>query len=98
MTSQQNGPRRIRIGVIFGGQSAEHDVSLRSALTIMGALDETRFEVIPIGISRSGRWITGGDPMAALKGASPMFLLGEGEESSVESLDEDATLALVDRA
>ena len=98
MTSQLNGPRRIRIGVIFGGQSAEHDVSLRSALTIMDALDESRFEVIPIGISRSGRWITGGDPMAALKGASPMFHLGEGEEASVESLDEVATLALVDRA
>lgn len=98
MTNQQDDMRRIRIGVIFGGQSAEHDVSLRSAMTIINALDSTRFEVVPIGITRSGRWITGGDPMQALTAASPMFHLGEGEEASVESLDENATQALVERA
>jgi D-alanine-D-alanine ligase len=96
--SHHGSARKIRIGVIFGGKSAEHDVSLRSALTIMGALDPARFEVVPIGITRSGRWITGGDPMQALTAASPMFHLGEGEDSSVETLDDDATLALVDRA
>lgn len=98
MTNQQDGVRRIRIGVIFGGQSAEHDVSLRSAMTIIDALDPNRFDVVPIGITRSGRWITGGDPMQALTAASPMFHLGEGEDSSLETLDENATLALVDRA
>ncbi len=98
MTSQQDGVRRIRIGIIFGGQSAEHDVSLRSALTIIDALDSSRFEVVPIGISRSGRWISGGDPMQALTAASPMFHLGEGEDASVESLGEAETLALIDRA
>ncbi len=98
MTTEQDGARRIRIGVIFGGQSAEHDVSLRSALTIIDALDSSRFEIVPIGITRSGRWITGGDPMKALTAASPMFHLGTGEESSLESLDENATLALIDQA
>lgn len=95
MTSDQ---RRIRIGVIFGGQSAEHDVSLRSALTIMDALDPEKFEVVPIGISRTGSWITGGDPIQALTAASPMFHLGEGEESSGATLDEATTQSLVARA
>lgn len=98
MTSDHSGMRRIRIGVIFGGQSAEHDVSLRSALTIMSALNPDRFEVVPIGITRTGQWITGGDPMAALTAASPMFHLGKGEESSAASLDETATQSLITRA
>ena len=98
MATGDNGPRKIRIGLLFGGRSAEHDVSLRSAQTIMGALDPKKFEVIPIGITRSGQWITGGDPMQALTGASPMFHLGDGEESSIESLDEAATSALVANA
>lgn len=58
--------RKIRIGVIFGGRSGEHDVSLRSAQAVMRAIDRERFEVIPIGITREGRWLVGGDPLRAL--------------------------------
>ncbi|MEZ4571062.1 MAG: hypothetical protein R2849_12195 [Thermomicrobiales bacterium] len=46
--------RRKRVGVVFGGRSARHDVSLRSALTIMGALIESGHDVVPIGITREG--------------------------------------------
>ncbi len=88
-------PRKVRIGVVFGGRSAEHDVSLRSAITIMSALDPDRFEAVPIGITRSGQWLSGGDPMQALTAASPMFHLGEGEEASTVSLDGDQTMSLV---
>ena len=52
--------RRIRVGVIFGGRSVEHEVSLVSARAIIEALDPARYEVVPIGISKSGRWVTGG--------------------------------------
>jgi D-alanine-D-alanine ligase len=98
MTTSDSNTRKIRIGVLFGGRSAEHDVSLRSAQTIIGALDREKFEVIPIGITRYGQWITGGDPMKALTGASPMFHLGEGEEASTQTLDEGATQDLVTQA
>lgn len=65
--------RRIRVAVIFGGRSDEHDVSLRSAQTVINALDPERFEVLPVGITRDGRWLAGGDPMAALTAESPLF-------------------------
>jgi D-alanine-D-alanine ligase len=58
--------RRIRVGVLFGGRSGEHDVSLRSAQAVMRAIDRGRFEVVPIGITRDGRWLVGGDPLRAL--------------------------------
>ena len=64
---------RIRVAVIFGGQSDEHDVSLRSAQTVIGALDPERYEIVPIGITRDGRWLATGDPMAALTATSPLF-------------------------
>ncbi len=98
MAHGDSDTRRIRIGVLFGGRSAEHDVSLRSAQTIIGALDPEKFEVVPIGISRHGQWLTGGDPMMALTSASPMFHLGNGEDSSTDTLDEGATQALVSEA
>ncbi len=51
--------RRTRVGVLYGGRSGEHEVSLRSAATVIGALDASRFEVVPIAITREGRWRTG---------------------------------------
>ncbi|MGI8477073.1 MAG: D-alanine--D-alanine ligase family protein [Thermomicrobiales bacterium] len=72
-------PRRTRVLVLFGGESGEHDVSLRSAQTVIGALEPERYEVVPVGITREGRWITGGDPMARLTAASPLFQLAGGE-------------------
>lgn len=69
---------RPRVGVVFGGRSAEHDVSLRSALTVMAALEAAGHEVVPIGISREGIWLTDGDPMAQLQASSPLFALGDG--------------------
>lgn len=58
--------RKIRVGVVFGGRSGEHEVSLASARSIISALDRDKYEVIPIGITREGRWLTSGDPMARL--------------------------------
>ena len=57
-----------KIGVIFGGRSGEHEVSLVSATSIMKALDTDRFEVVPIGISKEGHWYTGPGAMDFLKG------------------------------
>ena len=54
-------PRRgkLKIGVLFGGKSAEHEVSLVSAKNIINALDKNKYEVVPIGINKDGRWLLG---------------------------------------
>jgi len=49
--------KRLRIGVLFGGRSAEHEVSILSARNVIAALDPERFEAVPIGITRDGRWL-----------------------------------------
>ena len=57
MTS--NRPK-LRIGVLYGGRSGEHEVSLRSARSVIEALDPNRYEVVPIGITKEGRWVAAG--------------------------------------
>ena len=52
--------RRLRIGVLFGGRSTEHEVSILSAQSIIAAMDPDRFEVVPLYIDKSGRWLFGG--------------------------------------
>ncbi len=59
---------RIRLVVLFGGRSAEHDVSCVSARHVLGAVDPARYEVVPVGITREGRWVMAGDAVAALTG------------------------------
>ena len=58
---------RLRIGVIFGGRSGEHEVSLVSATSVINALDPERYEVIPIGITPEGRWLSSSRALALLK-------------------------------
>lgn len=58
---------RLRVGVIFGGRSSEHDVSLASARSVLSSLDPDRYEVVPIGITKGGRWLIDGDPMRQLR-------------------------------
>jgi D-alanine-D-alanine ligase len=57
---------KIRVGVIFGGRSGEHEVSLRSARSIIDAIDKNRYEVIPIGITKEGKWLTAGAAVGLL--------------------------------
>lgn len=76
--------RKINVLVIFGGQSGEHDVSLRSAQTVIGALDPDRYNVTQVGITRDGGWLASGDPMAALTADSPLFQIEGTSRSQVE--------------
>lgn len=63
----QNGFRKsIRIGVVFGGRSSEHEVSLASAANVIDALTRAGYDVAPIGITPAGRWLIGGDPLKLL--------------------------------
>ena len=58
--------RRLRIGVIFGGTSGEHDISLLTARGVLGAIDTARYDVVPIGISKSGAWTVGDEVLDRL--------------------------------
>ena len=49
-------PKKIRVGVVFGGKSAEHQVSLLSAKNVIESMDKTKYEVIPIAINKTGEW------------------------------------------
>jgi D-alanine-D-alanine ligase len=63
--------KRIRVGVLFGGRSGEHEISLRSALTVMSAMDPNRYEIVPIGIGRDGRWYLEHDALKVLAEKTP---------------------------
>ncbi len=67
-----------RIGVVFGGRNTEHEVSLTSARSVMNALDQDKYEVVPIGITKDGHWVWDGDPLLALEQhADPKLLTRE---------------------
>jgi len=85
--------RKIRVGVIFGGRSGEHEVSLASARSVMDAIDRDKYDIVPIGITKEGRWIASGDPMKALEagdaGAShPAALLGDPSRRGLMRLED----------
>ncbi|MCC6189700.1 MAG: D-alanine--D-alanine ligase [Anaerolineales bacterium] len=74
--------KTLRVGLVFGGRSAEHEVSLRSARSVLKAIDREKYDVTLIGISKQGKWLAGGDPLQALvagdvAGLAEAALLGE---------------------
>jgi len=85
---------RRRIAILFGGRSAEHEVSVVSARSVMDALDPSRFEAIPIGIDREGGWHLLAEPPALLPGSGVLPRVEDGSGTSVE-LDTTGEAALV---
>jgi D-alanine-D-alanine ligase len=59
---------KLRVGVLFGGRSGEHEVSLLSAASVLKAIDRKKYEVTPIGITKEGRWVTASDAARLLAG------------------------------
>ena len=60
--------KKLRVGILFGGRSGEHEVSLLSAASVVKAIDQNKFEVVPIGITKEGRWLTSGEAERLLHG------------------------------
>ena len=58
--------KKLRIGVLFGGKSGEHEISLRSARSILKAIDRKKYDVVELGISKAGRWLPTEDAQALL--------------------------------
>jgi D-alanine-D-alanine ligase len=59
---------KVRVGILFGGRSGEHEVSLLSAASVLNAIDKTKYEVVPIGITKDGRWLTAEHAERLLRG------------------------------
>src|SRR6202451_4696923 len=60
--------KKLRVGILFGGRSGEHEVSLLSAASVSNAIDKNKYEVVPIGITKEGRWVTAADAERLLQG------------------------------
>jgi D-alanine-D-alanine ligase len=69
MTKKQT-KKKLRIGILFGGRSGEHEVSLLSAASILKAIDRTKYDVVPIGITKQGQWITSAEAQQLLTGST----------------------------
>lgn len=60
--------KKLRVGVLFGGRSGEHEVSLLSAASVLNAIDKKKYEIVPVGITKEGRWVTAAHAERLLKG------------------------------
>jgi D-alanine-D-alanine ligase len=78
--------KKLRLGILFGGRSGEHEVSLLSAASVFNAIDKNKFDVVPIGISKQGRWLTAADAERLLNGMHP-----EHEERHLRAGDPEVT-------
>ena len=65
-TGDTERPERVRLVVLFGGRSAEHEVSCTTAAHVLAAADPDRYEVVPVGITRDGTWVQADAARAAL--------------------------------
>ena len=65
---EQKMAKKLRVGILFGGRSGEHEVSLLSAASVLRAIDRDKFDVTPIGITREGRWLAAADANHLLNG------------------------------
>lgn len=94
---------KMRIGLLFGGRSGEHEVSLMSARSVLGALDPEKYDVHQIGISHEGQWLTGEDTLQALRdqsleGLQPATVLPDPTHQglySIEDLDGSCKLDFI---
>ena len=62
--------KKLRVGVVFGGRSGEHEISIRSATAVIGAIDKKKYEVIPIAITKEGKWLAPASAAALLPDAA----------------------------
>jgi len=76
--------KKIRVGILFGGRSGEHEVSLLSAASVLKAIDRSKYELVPIGITKEGRWVTAGHAERLLGGGEPERHLRAGDPDATQ--------------
>ena len=86
--------RKLRVGVLFGGRSGEHEVSLASAASIIRGLDSNKYEAVPIGITKEGHWLAGAGAQKmlpeVLKTGQRVAMSADPSDTALISLDGDA--------
>jgi D-alanine-D-alanine ligase len=70
--------KKIRVGVLFGGRSGEHEISLLSAASVIKAINREKYDVVPIGITKEGRWISPAHSEMLLRGETPPEISSHG--------------------
>lgn len=91
-------PSKLRVGIIFGGRSGEHEVSIRSAASVIESIDREKYEVIPIAISREGKWLSTAAAFHLLPATVQSLLpakLGSGPASAVAILGDPSKAGLL---
>ena len=69
MVTEDKMAKKLRVGVLFGGRSGEHEVSLLSAASVLKSIDREKFDVVPIGITKEGRWLAAAEASNLLEGS-----------------------------
>jgi D-alanine-D-alanine ligase len=91
-------PRKLRVGIVFGGRSGEHEVSLRSAASVLAAIDKKKYDVVPIGIAKSGRWLVADEAKRLLaSSATPTKNISPNQNALVSTKAAASALAKPDR-
>jgi len=88
--------KKLRVGILFGGRSGEHEISLLSAASVFKAIDQNKYEVVPIGITKDGRWLTSVDAERLLEGKAGEGARPTKAHASIQQLragDPEATSA-----
>ena len=91
--SERSPSQKPRVGILFGGKSGEHEISLRSAASILQAIDRSRYTVVELGINEAGRWLPPSASKALLSGRTTEELGSLSGEASDDSLTLASTAA-----
>ncbi len=103
-------PKKLRVGVIFGGRSGEHEVSIRSARAVIESIDRKKYEVVPIAITKEGKWLSPREALGLLppgsqdllstevisNSADAVAILGDPSHKGLVSLDSQSSNARLD--
>src|SRR5580693_1050334 len=88
--NMSNPEKRLRIGVLFGGRSGEHEVSLASAASVIRGLDPAKYEPVPIAITKEGHWRIGVGAQKmlpeVLRGGDPVMMTADPTDASLMPL------------
>src|SRR2546427_13298784 len=83
--------KRLRVGILFGGRSGEHEVSLASAASVIHGLDPDKYEAVPIGITKEGHWLVGAGAQKMLpggvKGGQRVMMTADPSDAALVRLD-----------
>src|SRR5208283_4926493 len=91
--------KRLRVGVLFGGRSGEHEVSLASAASVIRGLDPDKYEPVPIGIAKDGHWLFGEDgTIQGMLELAGLPYVGAGVLGSAIAMDKDVAKRLCEDA